>query len=44
MSKESSTDTNAPVAVDIELSSKKSFNITFDFAGSKCGYYDEDKL
>ena len=43
MSKESSTDNNIPSFVDIELNDK-SFNVTFDFEGTKCGYYDEEKF
>ena len=42
-SKESSTDTNTPIEIDIEMKGK-TFNVTFDFEGTKCGHYDEDKL
>ena len=41
-SKESSTDTNTPIEIDIEMKGK-TFNVTFDFEGTKCGHYDEDK-
>ena len=43
MSKESQTDTNTPSLINIELG-KNNFNITFDFEGTKCGHYDEEKL
>lgn len=43
MSKETETDESAPTLIDIDLKDK-SFNITFDFEGTKCGSYNEDKL
>ena len=42
-SKKSVTDTNLPEAIEDEMSGK-SFNVTFDFEGTKCGHYNENKL
>ena len=43
MSKTSKTDTDAPTAVPVTMGGK-TFTVTFDFEGTKCGHYDEDKL
>ena len=43
MSKKGKTDTDVPTSETITMSGSKSFNVTFDFEGSKCGHYDEDE-
>ena len=42
-SKESSTDTNTPIEIDIEMKGK-TFNVTFDFEGTKCEILTEKAL